>query len=863
MSIAHYTDSEIQKYAFPAVIKAGKSFYNKRRKKKLQIVGKNTIVTFMGPPDFTTVISRDHKNNFQSTCTCGFSYGGVCEHVVAAMLSANDQQAIQVGLDFESVSPLIEHSTSLELEIDSQSTPGSCNELYTDSMTPVAYHQGGLDDTAESVEQIKTGKPGGRLYLTECDGLLLIELRFAYLNGLAEFSRRDLNNDKLVTAEDGRILQVFRSKARETIIRSNLLKYNVRQYSSSIYTPVEKALEWLRNDLPQVTADGFEVFGRENLTCYSVHESKPSLSVSAKPEGDTLQFNLDISFDGISANLSQLLAAIKSQSQFVKLADGSTGIIPQDWLDRFCELLTVCDMNKDSTALQVKKQHAAALDILDSIVLDTSWREILTKDNKRLETFDGVKTCPVPSLFRGELRPYQKAGFDWFQFLREFNLGGCLADDMGLGKTVQTLALLLSQKNSLNRNAPSLLVVPTSLIFNWERECKKFTPVLLMMRYHGPERKRYRIPDMKFADVIITTYGTVLRDSALFKQITFHYIILDEAQAIKNPLSTISKKIRDLKASYRLALSGTPIENSLSELWSLFTFLNPGMLGSFSWFNQNFIRPIEREKRKGVVKLLRKIINPSILRRTKQQVAKDLPPKTESVIHVSMASSQQMLYDITRDTYRSSISKSIDKIGLEQSRMIVLEGLLRLRQISCHPAIMDQHFSGDSGKFQYLESTLLELIATKHKVLIFSQFVSALNLLSKRFVQKKITYEMLTGKTRNRQVPVENFQSDENISVMLISLKAGGTGLNLTAADYVIHLDPWWNPAAENQASDRAYRIGQTRQVFVYKLITENSVEQRVLELQEAKQELFDSIINTESTPFKKLSKEDILNLFS
>jgi non-specific serine/threonine protein kinase len=362
---------------------------------------------------------------------------------------------------------------------------------------------------------------------------------------------------------------------------------------------------------------------------------------------------------------------------------------------------------------------------------------------------------------------------------------------------------------------------------------------------------------------VLTSYGTVLRDIDILKEKQFHYIILDEAQAIKNPSSQVTHAIRQLQGSFRLALSGTPIENNLAELWSLFSFINPGMLGTYRNFAQNFVKPIERELNESAAEVLRKLIFPFMLRRTKQQVAKDLPSKSEITIYAEMLPKQKTIYEITRETYRGKIVDSLDNKGMDKSRFQILEGLLRLRQICSHPKLVDPSFTGDSGKFQIVVESIENLVSEGHRVLIFSQFVKSLELLRERFAEIGITCEILTGATRDRQGVVDRFQKKNGAPVFLISLKAGGTGLNLTSADYVIHIDPWWNPSAENQASDRAYRIGQTRNVFVYKMITKDSIEERIAALQERKKNLMESVIQTENNFFKQLTRNDIVGLFS
>jgi len=364
------------------------------------------------------------------------------------------------------------------------------------------------------------------------------------------------------------------------------------------------------------------------------------------------------------------------------------------------------------------------------------------------------------------------------------------------------------------------------------------------------------------ADAVLTTFGTVVRDVERLRKQHFHFVILDEAQAIKNPASQVSTAVRSIECNHRLALSGTPIENSLSELWSLFAFLNPGMFGPFHLFVKNFINPIVREKNDRTKEMLRKLVFPFILRRTKAQVVKELPPKNEIVVFCEMVPRQRILYDITKQLYYCKIRESFDRLSMDDSRMQILEGLLRLRQICSHPQLYDPTYSDDSGKFQLVEEMLHDAVTEGHRVLLFSQFVASLELLRQRCKMIGINSELLTGATRDRQKVVDRFQSGEGAPLFLISLKAGGTGLNLIAADYVFHLDPWWNPSAENQASDRAYRIGQNKPVFIYRLITRASIEERVLELQERKRHLTESIITTEESFFKQLTREDMVALF-
>jgi non-specific serine/threonine protein kinase len=449
---------------------------------------------------------------------------------------------------------------------------------------------------------------------------------------------------------------------------------------------------------------------------------------------------------------------------------------------------------------------------------------------------------------------------------------------MGLGKTIQTLVFFDSlrearhaqlrsahrdeQSSEPDEQAASLIVVTRSLLVNWQREAARFTPHLRLLEYFDNNRLR-DLRQFDQYDLVITTYGVMLRDIALFRKYTFHYAVLDESQAIKNPHSQTARAARLLQARHRLVLTGTPVENSSIELWSQFAFLNPGLLGSLEYFKNEFITPIEKKGSLQTTSILRKLVYPFILRRTKDQVAPELPPRTERILYSDMEAGQRKMYNRTRDLYRGIVLGMLEQQGLNQSRLKILEGLLRLRQISNHPRLVDDKFRGESGKFELLIETLETLRAENHKALVFSQFVQMLRLVRNVLDERSIPYTYLDGQTRNRMGIVDTFQGDPNIPFFLISLRAGGQGLNLTAADYVIHIDPWWNPAVETQASDRTHRIGQDKPVFIFKMITRDSVEEKILTLQERKKKLVDQLIQTENAFFKSLTEEDVQNLFS
>jgi non-specific serine/threonine protein kinase len=830
--VAIFSEQEIHKIAFGPVIENGRRCFEKKCVSGLHFSGDDIIAGVKGERLFRVVISREN-GVLRFDCNCGFSLGGACEHVIAVMIAANSSNAIQTGIDWNS------------LEEDS-----SGNKEISDEP----------EEEPPEVIEVAGEKPRPRLYLSESDLMLLVELRFAYLNGTVEFSRFDSSSYRLVPEENGIVYKVIRSRARETSISSRLAEYDLVRYQTGVFTPSGDSRIWLLQELPRIAGDGFEIYGQENLRTINARSTAPKLSVAVTFREGIFDCEVSLSVGGIHASLAALIKAVKEKSRFVLLSDGSSGIIPEEWLERFAAIFSVLETDESQKVLRARPAHLPIADQLFEMA-DTR-RADAEFEQKRLafRNFSGVCKKRVPSGFKAEMRPYQAAGYDWFYFLKEYGFGGCLADDMGLGKTVQTLALLLNEKQE-GGGQPSLIIVPASLLFNWQREAKKFVPELSLLLYHGPGREQY-LGVMHMADAVLTTYGTILRDIEKLKEKNFHYIILDEAQAIKNPTSDISRVVKELQGSYRLALSGTPIENNLAELWSLFSFLNPGILGTLRSFAENFIRPIDKDQNEYAADSLRKLIFPFILRRTKEQVAKELPPKNEIVIYTEMLPRQRTLYEITRDIYRNRVQKSIENDDIERSRFQILEGLLRLRQICCHPVLVEPSFSGDSGKLRVVCERIQEITGEGHRVLVFSQFVKVLELTRKMISGYGISSEILTGATRDRKSVVDRFQNGTGGPVFFISLKAGGTGLNLTRADYVIHIDPWWNPGVENQASDRAHRIGQTRTVFVYKMITKDSIEERVMELQEKKRLLTDSVIQTETSFFKQLTIDNMLGLF-
>ncbi|MBT3472089.1 MAG: DEAD/DEAH box helicase [Gammaproteobacteria bacterium] len=483
---------------------------------------------------------------------------------------------------------------------------------------------------------------------------------------------------------------------------------------------------------------------------------------------------------------------------------------------------------------------------------------------KKLRDFNGIEVAAPPQQFHAELRDYQQTGLSWLQFLREMGLGGVLADDMGLGKTVQTLAHLLLEKQSGRMQGPSLVVAPTSLMVNWRSEAARFAPDLRVTVLHGADRKE-RYCEISESDIVLTTYPLVTRDHEELLSHDYYLLILDEAQVIKNPKARVTQLVHQIQAQHRLCLSGTPMENHLGELWSLMHFLNPGLLGDEKQFRQQYRNPIEKRGDSHRQHILQRRISPFLLRRSKQEVVLELPEKSTIIRSVELEGVQSKLYESIRLSMHKKIKKEVERKGLNRSHIIILDALLKLRQVCCDPRLLKLDAAKNvkkSAKLEMLMDLLPEMLEEGRRVLLFSQFTSMLKLIEDELKKKKIDYVKLTGQTRDRATPVERFQAGE-VPLFLISLKAGGTGLNLTAADTVIHYDPWWNPAVENQATDRAHRIGQTNSVFVYKFITANTVEEKILELQQRKSALVEGLYGDgKAATGGKFSAEDLQMLF-
>jgi superfamily II DNA or RNA helicase len=595
-----------------------------------------------------------------------------------------------------------------------------------------------------------------------------------------------------------------------------------------------------------------------------LYRSPGSIRMAVSSGVDWFDLQGEADFEGQAVPLPKVLAAIRQGARFIALEDGSLGMLPEEWIEKFAPIARMG--TAEGEHVRFRSIQAVLLDAWLADEPEVSVDETFQRARRRLQEFEGVAPADPPPGFQGELRPYQRLGLGWLHFLRDFGFGGCLADDMGLGKTVQVLALLESRRERrLAENLPpSLVVVPRSLVFNWLAEAARFTPRLRVLDYTGAGRLRAQEGDDPFGDcdLVVTTYGTLRKDVGALRGTEFDYLILDEAQAIKNASSQTAKAARLLRGRHRLALTGTPVENHLGELWSLLEFLNPGFLGASSALRTHAeeLRAPSPESRGMLARALR----PLILRRTKEAVAPELPEKVEQTIYCVLPPRQRKLYDELRDHYRGTLGAKIDAHGLAKSRFAILEALLRLRQAACHPGLVDPGRRQDpSAKLDLLLPQLKEVLDEGHKALVFSQFTSFLALLREQLDAEKVPYLYLDGQTRDRQEKVEAFQSDPEKRLFLISLKAGGLGLNLTAADYVYLLDPWWNPAVESQAIDRAHRIGQERPVFASRLVARDTVEEKILELQKSKKDLADAVIEADRRMLAKLGREDLEMLLS
>jgi len=714
------------------------------------------------------------------------------------------------------------------------------------------------------METTKTTKKIKQVYIFEVDNFVL-------------FSPIVLYDDyyKANVFETGHVLNL-RGQKLISITRDNEFEQNFLAFFRTLHESFENQKmndyfflsyddflkkHWFFKAFDKLNNENIEIFGFDKLTKLKYNPNKVKVAVQIKSEIDWFDLEINVSFGNINVSIKDVRKTIINKEDYIKLSDGSLGVLPEEWIEKFKTYFRQGELKKEKIKISKLK-----FNFIDELFKEIDNSEIINEieeKKRKLKKFTHIKKTKVPEALQGTLRDYQKAGFNWLNFLEEFKWGGILADDMGLGKTIQVISFLL--KIHLKKRNASLVVVPTTLLFNWQNEFKKFAPSLNIYFHYGTERKKEKI-DVKKNDVIITSYGIMMRDIKLIKKYKFTCAVLDESQAIKNPESMRFKAAMLLKAQNKIAMTGTPIENNTFDLYAQMEFLNPGFLGTKSVFKEQYSDPIDKDRNVKVAKELQKVVSPFIIRRTKEQVASELPDKTENYMFCEMSEGQQKVYEAFRNKYRNMLLGKIDEDGVAKSKIYVIEGLMKLRQICDSPAILSDN--GDYGTESVKIVELLRHIKEKtgkHKILVFSQFVKMLSQIKYKLDDEKISYEYLDGQSsqKNRQKSVRNFQENDDVRVFLISLKAGGTGINLTSADYVYLVDPWWNPAVESQAIDRTHRIGQKKKVIAYRMICRNTIEEKIMKYQERKLKVASDIISAEENFVKQLDKDDIDDLFS
>jgi len=715
------------------------------------------------------------------------------------------------------------------------------------------------------VSEVKDGEPEVKLYLHEKGEYLVFQPIFSYKG----FDTKARDKDEVIIPNGNKVIIVHRNRKAESEFIENLrtLHSNFISFDDGAALAL-KGAEVLKNNWFFLFVDAMNesktpVYGFESLKNFRFNTAKPQTHIYISSHTDWFDARVDVVFGDQKVSVAEIKKALANKQQFVQLNDGTLGILPEEWLKKYSLLFRVGEGRTDK--LKLSRYH---LSVIDELYENRNAEELtiaLEEKYERIRDFDKIREIDAPQNLQQILRPYQTAGFQWLNYLHEVGWGGILADDMGLGKTVQALSFLQHYHQHHDGEMKALVVCPTTLIYNWENEIKKFTPSLEYYIHHGPLRSR-NIEELNKHHVIITTYGTLRSDIKTFVQMKLDYVILDESQAIKNPTSKVTKAASLLNAKHRLCMSGTPLQNNTFDIYAQMNFLNPGMLGSVEFFRQEFAIPIDKFGEAEQKDHLKKILYPFILRRTKEQVAKDLPDKTETVLFCEMEDEQRKIYDAYRNDYRAKIMGTIEEQGIQKSQLTILQGLMKLRQICDSPAILNEEekFPNRSIKLEELAREITENIGN-HKALIFSQFLGMLALIREKLTALGVKFEYFDGSTSapDREKAIQAFQKDEETRVFLISLKAGGVGLNLTAADYVYIVDPWWNPAVEQQAIDRTHRIGQTKNIFAYRMICKDTIEDKILQLQEKKRMLAKELIADDATFVKALSREDVEYLFS
>jgi len=702
------------------------------------------------------------------------------------------------------------------------------------------------------------------LLLQEKGDYLVFQPLYSYKG----FETRPGGKDQIVVPDGHQVLIVHRNKEAELQFFRKLESLHsqfIRPEGSQ--SLALKGTDVLKNNWFFLFVDAMEemkvpVYGFDALKNFRFNTAKPQTKIHISSNTDWFDARVDIVFGDQKVTIADVKKALGNRQQFVPLHDGTLGVLPEEWIKKYSLLFRVGEGK--SNQLRLSKYH---MSVIDELYDNRNEEELiirLEEKYEQLREFNRIREVPPPEHLQPILRPYQVHGFHWLNYLQDVNWGGILADDMGLGKTIQALSFLQHFRDT-NGRLTALVVCPTTLMFNWENEIKKFSPALTYHIHHGGDRTRNKEVLMEY-NVIITTYGTLRSDIKLLLEIAFDYAVLDESQAIKNPSSKVTKAACLLQAKHRLCMSGTPLQNNTFDIFAQMNFLNPGMLGSLEFFRQEFAVPIDKFGEQDRKEHLRKLLYPFILRRTKEQVAKDLPEKTETILFCEMEDEQRKVYEAYRNDYRDKILGTIETQGIQRSQLTILQGLMKLRQICDSPAILNEtdKYPNHSIKLDELAREITENIGD-HKALIFSQFLGMLALIRERLKELDVKYEYFDGSTSavERERAIQAFQNDDSCRVFLISLKAGGVGLNLTAADYVYIVDPWWNPAVEQQAIDRTHRIGQTKNIFAYRMICKDTIEDKILQLQEKKRILARDLIADDDGFVKSLTRADVEYLFS
>ncbi|MFN5360586.1 MAG: SNF2-related protein [Bacteroidota bacterium] len=712
-------------------------------------------------------------------------------------------------------------------------------------------------------EEVKDEKPQMKVVLREKKENLLFQPVFSYRG----YEVKPGDKEQIFLPLADRLLVIKRQLAAERAFYDKIASLHQGFFKTDDGILALKGSEVLKNNwfflfVDAVQEQNIPIHGLDTLKNFRFNTAKPATKIFISSHTDWFDAKVEISFGHQKITVDDVKKALANKQQFVQLQDGSLGILPDEWLKKYALLFRVGDGKAGN--MKLSKYHFS---VIEELYMQRDEQELyfqLEEKYERLRENHSIEPIEPPAHLREVLRPYQESGFQWLNYLREVKWGGILADDMGLGKTIQALSFLHHLKE-VNGSLRALVVCPTTLLFNWQNEIVKFTPGLTYYVHHGSTRTRdfLRKNDI---DIIITTYGTLRSDIRQLVELSFDYVVLDESQAIKNPSSKVTRAAGLLKAANRLCLSGTPLQNNTFDIFAQMNFLNPGMLGTVEMFKQEFSIPIDKFGEKEQKDHLRKLLYPFILRRTKEQVARDLPEKQEMVLFCEMGEEQRKIYEAYRNDYRDRILGIVDEQGIQKSQLTILQGLMKLRQICDSPAIVkeEERFPNHSVKLEELGREITENISN-HKALVFSQFLGMLALITEKMMELGVSYEYFDGSSTvaERERAIRRFQEDDTCRVFLISLKAGGVGLNLTAADYVYIVDPWWNPAVEQQAIDRTHRIGQTKNIFAYRMICNDTVEDKILKLQERKRSLARDLITDDEGFVKSLTREDVEYLFS